>query len=460
MFAHELAKHGQKVALISDQGERVTYSELDTKVQALINTLPSFTEKHKCLFLLPAHASISFVIAYLASLISGHALLLVSPDISKQWLEDIQKNYQAHGIFTLENAMPELQVLEGQRFNIHSDLALMLSTSGSTGSPKQVKLSYQNLQANAQSIAAYLNMVSSDVAITSLPLSYSYGLSVLNSHLLVGASIVLSKLSIVEKSFWSLMEEHAVTSFSGVPYTYELLRRLRLEKKQLPALRYMTQAGGKLDKDNVVYFANILKEQGKRFYVMYGQTEATARISYVPPELILDNADSIGIAIPTGQLTLWDENDTEITDSGRVGELVYYGDNVMMGYALSSTDLSTAPELNYLKTGDLAYRDAHGLYTITGRKSRFIKLFGNRIDLDLVEQHLIAEKLTTACVGNDKTLHVFLLETAKEKGVKDFIYQHYAIHPSVIYTHVIEHIPRNNNGKIHYSALNKQAGIA
>ncbi len=459
MFANDLVKHGQKTALITEQAQCISYAELDQKVQSLISSFPVFTQKQKCLFLLPANASLAFVIAYLASLRAGHTLLLFNPEISREWLEYLQVSYQAHGIFKTDSDFPVFNSLENQSFRIHSDLAIMLSTSGSTGSPKQVKLSYQNLESNAKAIADYLNISSSDVAITSLPLSYSYGLSVLNSHLVKGASIVLSKASLIEKDFWHLMAEHEVTSFAGVPYSYDMLKRLRFEKKCLPSLRYMTQAGGKLDQASVAFFARLLKEQGKLFYVMYGQTEATARIAYVPPNLVLDNPGAIGFPIPNGMLQLWDEAGEEITEANKVGELVYFGENVMMGYALSYADLALPSALKYLKTGDMAFRDEQGMFTITGRKNRFIKLFGHRLDLDQIEQGLVSEKLLTACVGNDQAIHVFMTESDIEEKIKNYMHAHYSIHPSVIYTHFIEQLPRNDNGKVHYSMLKKQAGI-
>ena len=276
--------------------------------------------------------------------------------------------------------------------SLHPNLALMLSTSGSTGSPKLVRLGHRNVASNAQSIAEYLGLSAAERPITSLPMAYSYGLSIINSHLAVGATLVLTSRGVLEKDFWSAMAEYECTSFAGVPYTYQMLLRVGLLKKSLPSLRTLTQAGGRLDPSYIEQVRTIASERGWSFYVMYGQTEASPRISYVPPAELHRKVGSIGIPVPGGSL----EVDPD-------GELVYSGPNVMLGYAQCEADLCKGDELGgVLKTGDLGRRDEDGFFYVTGRRSRFLKMFGQRFSLDEIENEL-ASRLHSpvACRGSD-----------------------------------------------------------
>jgi len=323
-----------------------------------------------------------------------------------------------------------------------------------------VRLSYQNIQSNADAISDYLELNETECAITTLPMHYSYGLSVINSHLSVGASIVLTDGSLMNRVFWNLFKEHKVTSLVGVPYTYELLEKLRFNRMDLSSLRYMTQAGGKMEPKRVQHFAAILAEQGKRFFIMYGQTEATARISYLAPKDLETHSGSIGKAISGGQLSLEDEKGEVITEPNVVGELVYQGENVMMGYALSQVDLSKGSELKQLHTGDLAYQDERGYFYIVGRQSRFIKLFGLRIDLDDLEHRLAEQGWQASCIGNlngecDNCLVVACQNEIQRNLIESYLCENMKLHPSAIAVHYVPTIPRTENGKVSYAELKK-----
>ena len=221
----------------------------------------------------------------------------------------------------------------------HPDLALLLSTSGSTGSPKLVRLSYENLLSNTMSICEYLKIIRADRPITTLPMNYSYGLSVINTHLYAGASIILTDQSYAQKTFWDLFKKNSATSFSGVPYTYEILKRIHFERMELPSLKCMTQAGGKLSEELQRFFAEYAIKRNIDFYVMYGQTEATARMSYLAPKLAMEKLGSIGKAIPRGRFEIRDDQNNIINQPGVKGNLFYCGTNVFMGYADSINDL-------------------------------------------------------------------------------------------------------------------------
>jgi acyl-coenzyme A synthetase/AMP-(fatty) acid ligase len=341
-----------------------------------------------------------------------------------------------------------------KKIKLKNELALLLPTSGSTGSSKLVRISYSNLIENARSIVKYLNINKDDVAISSLPMHYSFGLSIINSHLLMGAKIVMTDKSIMEKDFWELVKTHKVTSLSGVPYSFEMLKRLRFFTMQLPHLRMLTQAGGKLDNKLQLQFAEYCKENNKEFFVMYGQTEATARMSYLPSEMAIEKIGSIGIPIPGGEFVLINEHGEIINQPNVPGELVYRGPNVSMGYAESVEDLSKGDEnIGVLYTGDIVYRDEDGYYFIVGRKNRFLKLFGNRVSLDEVEQHLKELGIESVCAGVDDKLIVYTTQDYQEKEIKENLAKLTSIHFSAFKVVHIDEIPRNSAGKIIYAQL-------
>ena len=209
--------------------------------------------------------------------------------------------------------------------SINPELQLCLTTSGSTGSPKLVRLSEKNLQSNAESIAEYLHIDENERPVTSLPMYYSYGMSVINSHLIKGATILLTDKAVMQREFWSFIKEQKATSISGVPYTYEILKRLRFFRMELPELKTMCQAGGKLNAAYVKEYVDFAEANGKQFIVMYGQTEAAPRMSYLPSDKAVEKNASIGIAIPGGELCVMDADGKMITEPEVDGELVYKG---------------------------------------------------------------------------------------------------------------------------------------
>ncbi|ANU09602.1 AMP-dependent synthetase [Planococcus antarcticus DSM 14505] len=332
-------------------------------------------------------------------------------------------------------------------------LALLLTTSGSTGSPKFVRLSYENIFKNAESIGKYLDIKADDKPITTLPMNYSYGLSIINSHFICGATIIVTGVSILKKEFWDLCREQQVTTFGGVPFVYEMLDRLKFEGFNLPSLKTLTQAGGKLSSNLSYKFAEVCNQKGIQFFTMYGQTEATARMSYLPYEKNLDKVGSIGIAIPDGELMLQDDNGNKITAPNVIGELIYKGANVSLGYAESLVDLSKKDENNgMLHTGDLAYFDQDEYFFITGRIKRIIKVSGNRISLDEVEELLNEYGHDCVCGGTDDQMYIY---TLKEDCVQIKKIIKGKLNLKGFKVIRIEEIPRNHFGKILYSELPK-----
>ena len=255
-----------------------------------------------------------------------------------------------------------------------------------------MRLSHDNVWSNAAAIAEYLGVRPDDRATTTLPLGYCYGLSVLTSHLLRGAAVVLTGLSVADPGFWDLFRRTRATTFAGVPYTFDLLDRSGFAALDLPSLRYVTQAGGRLAPDRVRAYADLGRRAGWDLFVMYGQTEATARIAYLPPDLASARPEAVGVPVPGSSLTVEDP------DADGVGELVLRGPGVMMGYATAPADLALPAGPPVLRTGDLGRQAADGLFEVVGRRRPFAKVLGLRVDLGRVEGALAREGLTGCCL--------------------------------------------------------------
>ncbi len=284
---------------------------------------------------------------------------------------------------------------------VHPDLCLLLATSGSTGSPKFVRLSRRAVVGNAAAIAEVLGLDPAERPLGHLALHYSYGLSVLNSHLAVGASLVLTEHGLTGRDAWDLCRTHACTSLAGVPAHYELMRRLDLDAATLPALRTLTQAGGKLAPQTALLFHNRMAARGGRLFVMYGQTEAAPRMATLAPDRLAAKPESVGRALPGGRFEIR-RADGGTAPIGEPGEVVYHGVNVMMGYAQERADLALGDRLGgVLATGDIGRLDAEGDLFITGRQSRFAKLFGLRVSLDDVEARLTPAFGRVAAIERD-----------------------------------------------------------
>lgn len=348
-----------------------------------------------------------------------------------------------------------LKMNYSREYPLYEDLALLLTTSGSTGSPKFVRQSYENILDNAKSIAQYLELDEKERPITTLPMNYTYGLSIINSHLLVGATILVTDKSLVQKEFWKFFKEGRATSFGGVPYTYEMLERMHFMRMDLPALTTMTQAGGKLTPELHEKFARFAGENGKKFVVMYGQCEATARMGYLPPEKAIEKRGSMGIAIPGGKFHLIDVEGKEVTEPYTTGELVYEGKNVTLGYAECGEELIKGDERHgVLQTGDMAQFDEDGYYYIVGRKKRFLKIYGNRVNLDEIERLVKGRfEIEVASAGVDDHLYLFVLDETMLEPVKNFVVEKTGLNPAAFHVKVLQEIPKNDSGKIQYREL-------
>jgi len=339
---------------------------------------------------------------------------------------------------------------------LNENLSLLLSTSGSMGSIKFVKLSRNNIKHNADSIISYLKINKKDSAITNLPISYSYMLSVINTHFEVGASIVISKYSLVEKKFWETLKNSKVTSFNGVPYTYEILTKIGIKNIKIETLRYLTHAGGKLEKDKLKEIIKFCKKNNLKFFSMYGQTEASPRISYLKPEFSERKIGSIGKGMPGNKIYIIDSSGTKILKPFVEGEIICEGKNVFMGYSENYNDLKKANEENYkLKTGDLGFFDKDGFFYITSRISKITKIFGHRIDIGTLENLMSQKGYKIACLSNDKKIFIFIEKKYNKKNLINAISKITNLDIGSFELIKLKYLPRTSNNKISYNELKK-----
>ncbi len=337
---------------------------------------------------------------------------------------------------------------------VHPDLALLLSTSGTTGSSKLVRLSHRNIVTNGFQIADYLKLSPSSVAISTLPMHYSYGLSVIHSHLLVGGTVALTNASVLERRFWDLVQCANVQMIAGVSSTFEMLKKLQLDQMNLPSMRVLTHAGGKMKRADVERFASLCQEKDWLFYVMYGQTEATARIAYLPPEELRTKTESVGVAVPGGRLELIGDSGETIISPYVTGEVVYYGDNVMMGYANDASDLASGDSLNgRLETGDLGHFDSDGFLYLKGRRHRFVKVMGHRVGLDELESHMHQHGLDVVITGCDELIVVAGLSKESTSKSINLLRSEFRIPAIALKQLQVECFPLTSTGKTDYQEL-------
>jgi len=411
------------------------------------------------------------IIAYLGSLNAGHVVCLLDSRMNAAFQEEFIHIYHPHliiGYRELTHHMYHKTCLPGISLHayqlndlkqgpvLHPELQLLLTTSGTTGNPKLIRLSRTNILSNARSIVQYLNITGAEIAIASLPFHYSYGLSVLHTHLYAGACVVLTQASVAQTAFWEVATKYHCTSLAGVPYTYKIMERIGFDRFIPPSLKTLTQAGGHLEVPLVLKYHTLMQERGGRFFVMYGQTEATARIAYLDPKFLPEKAGAIGQAIPEGHLEVY-EQEREIDTPHEEGELVYKGPNVMLGYASTRKDLIKGDELRgVLRTGDIGYFDDEGVFFVSGRLKRISKIYGLRINLDDVEHALMAYGINMAAVTTTEANIIVTLEEADKKKYPEcieYLAKVYRLHPSTFICRFVFELPRTPSGKIDYQKL-------
>lgn len=452
------------LALRDTNGREMTYEELAAQIKEVCNLhLP-----RSVVFIL-ADNNVESLTFFLSTIEAGIVPLMINADLDPALLSMYVRTYRPRCIVRPDNHTPiegEIKSIfrighyvmmecGNEIYPLHSELAFLLSTSGTTGSPKLVRHRYSNMTDNASNVAAAFQFTEKDRALANLPIYFTQGLNVALANLCVGAVVVLSNLSLMSKAFWQLLKNEKITSITGVPFSYEVMIRLGLLKMDLPDLKVINEGGGRLSNHVFQAIAEYAARTGKKFIPTYGATETTSRMAYLPAELALRKTGSIGKPLPHGRIELIDEDGNLVKEPNRQGELVYYGPNVTLGYAWNKEDLLKGDERHgRYATGDIAYFDEDGCYFIVGRKGRFTKIFGYRIGLDELEKILKDQfSLSFACTGDDHNVFIYIDQPVNAREVAGFLSEKLGLLISVFKVMHVSRIPRNSYGKILYKEL-------
>lgn len=465
MILHLERQPQEAVAAIDASGNILKYGELLSLSDKITVLLP----RHSLLFLLTEN-NVGGIAWAVSSINSGNVPLILNAHIEEGLYRNLFEIYRPSFVCmpsSMASTLPFETICECYSYTLfrtgmdscelHAELSHLLPTSGSTGSPKLVRHKYANIEAAALNISTFFELTSADRPLLVLPLYYTMGLSVVFSHLYVGGTILITNQNMTDRAFWSFMKEQRATSFTGVPYSFEILNLMRFFRMDLPDLTLLTQGGGKMPRQLNLKFAEYCRDNGKRWIATYGQSEGTARMAYLPAKWAVEKAGSIGWAVPNGELSLIDNDGNVIEEANVEGEMCYRGENVTMGYARCREDLLLGDERNgFMRTGDLAYRDEDGCYYIVGRMGRFLKLFGMRVGLDECEQIIKGKfAIECACVGTDEKMVIYLTNEQYVQRVKDLLVEKTRLVASVFEVRIIDEIPRNDAGKILYSKFNQ-----
>ena len=440
-----------RLAAIDSEGGHVTYGEI-IELAAHIKNIVS--ERALCFMLV--ENNVQCVQWVMASLISKRLVpLILNAKTDDTLYSNLLDTYKPAYIWQsgiLTRTKNEIAPL-------YEHLSHLLPTSGSTGSPKLVRHCYDNIEAAGLNISTFFELKELDRPLMVLPLYYTMGLSMVFSHFKVGATILITGRNMTDPVFWSFIKEKHATSFTGVPYSFQILNMMRFFRMDLPDLELLTQGGGKMERNLNLKFAEYCRDNGKRWIATYGQSECTARMAYLPAKWAIEKVGSIGIVVPNGELSLIDADDNIITAPHTEGEMCYRGKNVTLGYATCLDDLQKGDERHgYIRTGDLAYFDEDGCYYIVGRKGRFLKLFGMRVGLDECEQIIASDcQVESACVGTDEKMIVYITNASKTQDVKDALVEKTHIVATSFEIRVIPEIPKNEAGKKLYSKLENKS---
>ena len=454
---NKIKKFSSRILFLTEN-HKITYKKLLINCEKKINFINSGD-----LILVVASNSLDFFELYFYALKNNIPQILIDQNTDEESIKKIIKAYKPNYVF-LRNKLLKTKIspvkldfnnyyvyhFSKKKIEINNNLALLLSTSGSTGSSKFVKLSLENIFDNAKNIVKYLKIKKEHTTITTMLPSYSYGLSIINSHFISGAKIVINGNNLFEKLFWKKLVLNKVTSFGGVPFQYEFLKKLKFENMNLKHLKYLTQAGGSLNKNELTYLLKICQIKKIKFIQMYGQTEASPRISYLPFSKAKNKIGSIGIPIPGGSMAL------KKTKNSKIGEILYKGKNVFIGYSLGYSDLKEKVNKNkILKTGDMGWKDKDGYYFLSGRKNRFTKIAGFRINLDDIKEVLRKEHINAELADHNKKIIIFFVSDHTKDEILDKIFKKFRLNKNFFRIFKIKYFPRNKRNKIDLNTLIK-----
>ncbi|WP_291857890.1 class I adenylate-forming enzyme family protein [Marinilabilia sp.] len=398
----------EKEVLVSSR-EKKSYRELSSMVNALSLWLRENYEQGTPVLLLSPN-NVFFVVAYLAIMKAGCVCVPVNPIVESAGFLFVTEKTKASIAFLhstvaarlkpeiayldeqkteqLLNSLEQGTYLPGPELETNA-LAQIIFTSGSTSVPKGVMLTHENLIANTTSILDYLHLTEDDTMLVVLPFFYCYGLSLLHTHLKVGGTLALNNNFMFLGNVLKDLQKYRCTGFAGVPSHFQILLRKSdsFRNGHFPDLRYVTQAGGKLHKAFILEFTELFPDIA--FFVMYGQTEATARLSYLPPEFLPEKAGSIGKGIPGVELKVVDDKGSPVKP-GQTGEIIASGKNVMRGYYEDMEATRATLKDGWLHTGDLGNIDEDGFIYLTARKKEIVKVGGKRVSPKEVEEVIVS----------------------------------------------------------------------
>lgn len=457
----------ESVAAIDSEGGRLTYGGLRTFARQIEGMMPS----RSLLFLLVEN-NVGGIAWTIGNICAGNVPLILNAHLDEGLYNSLFELYQPPYICIpagMAGQFPYTTIVTVHGYTLmqtskepcemNPELSHLLPTSGSTGSPKLVRHKYENIEAAALNISTFFELTAEERPLMVLPLYYTMGLSMVFSHFYVGATVLITKLSMTDRNFWGFIKEERATSFTGVPYSFEILNLMRFFRMDLPDLKLLTQGGGRMPKELNLKFAEFCRDNDKQWIATYGQSECTARMAWLPAKWAIEKAGSIGVAVPNGELSLIDMDGNPITTPNTEGEMCYRGRNVTMGYARKREDLLLGDERQgFIRTGDLAYFDEDGCYYIVGRMGRFLKLFGMRVGLDECER-IIKGKfagLECACVGTDEKMLVYLTDEKYKEQVKDELVSRLKLVASSFEVRIIGEIPKNEAGKTLYAKLDNK----
>lgn len=452
----------ENLAALDSDGNNLQYGEILKLSKEIKKIIPE-----RSLIFILAQNNVGGIAWIIASILAGNVPLILNAHTEPSLLTNLIHTYNPNYIVQPEDENLSTTCLKKFRYSLYNRikpipelnpaLSHLLPTSGSTGSPKLVRHKYENIEAAALNISTLFQLSEKDRPLMVLPLYYTMGLSMVFSHLKVGATILITDRKMTDPIFWKFLKEEKATSFTGVPYSFEILDKMRFYRMNLPELTLLTQGGGKMPEELNKKFVEYCLQTGKRWIATYGQSEGTARMAWLPEEFALTKMGSIGIAVPNGVLSLRDSHGTEIKESPAEGEMCYRGNNVTMGYALKLEDLSLGDERNgFLATGDIAHRDKDGFYFIKGRMGRFLKLYGNRIGLDECEQILRSHiSCENACTGSDEKMIIYITDVKESSKALSVLLDAIKVPANVIEIRIVDSLPKNEAGKILYPKLNK-----
>lgn len=451
------------VALVDNEGNNITYGELAEKMVEIGRKV----EPRVIIFILCKN-TVGAMIGYLGFIENEAVPLNLSNKIDDELLHALldtytpaymwvpNENVEKFSYETVYSSYGYTLLKTGnETYPINDKLQFLMTTSGSTGSPKLVRYKKGNLEANAKNVAIAFGWTEKERPVCDLGMQYTMGLNVINTHLYVGATVLLTTYNIMSAEFWDLIRNERATNFTGVPFSYDLFYRLRFERMDLPDLTTLSEGGGKLTDARFAQLAEYAQRTGKRFIASFGTTETSARMACLPAELALTKTGSIGRAIPEGELFLIGSDGTVLSDPVAEGEMCYKGPNVTMGYAVCKEDLLKDDEFNGVyHTGDLAKRDEDGCYFVTGRLSRFLKLLSYRVSLDQSERLIQQEfGIECACSGTDQRMNVYITDENRKADVLEFIAEKTNLYKTLFKVFVVDKIIRNDSGKIRYKEM-------